>query len=77
MPTLHWIGKENVMNHQRDVPFRVLEHQYGFFLVIKEKPRSLKAEQYAIYADNCLHSKEFMAKHHIMFKKIPRDITKF
>ncbi|HLS12515.1 MAG TPA: site-specific DNA-methyltransferase [Flavobacteriaceae bacterium] len=30
MPTLNWIGKEKVINHHRDVPFRVLEHQYGF-----------------------------------------------
>lgn len=30
MPTLHWIGKDKVMNHHRAVPFRVLEHGYGF-----------------------------------------------
>ena len=30
MPTLHWIGKDKVMNHQLTVPFRVLEHGYGF-----------------------------------------------
>lgn len=36
-----------------------------------------KAEQYVIYADNCLLTKEFMSKHHIIFKKIPRDITRF
>jgi adenine-specific DNA-methyltransferase len=36
-----------------------------------------KAEQYVIYADNCLLTKEYMTKHHIIFKKIPRDITKF
>ncbi len=30
MPTLHWIGKEKVVNHHRDVPYKVLEHQYGF-----------------------------------------------
>ncbi len=30
MPTLHWIGKEKVMNHHADVPFKVLEHSYGF-----------------------------------------------
>jgi adenine-specific DNA-methyltransferase len=30
MPTLHWIGKEKVINHHLDVPFRVLEHKYGF-----------------------------------------------
>ena len=30
MPTLNWIGKEKVINHHLDVPFRVLEHKYGF-----------------------------------------------
>lgn len=29
MPTLEWIGKEKVINHQ-EVPFRVLERQYSF-----------------------------------------------
>jgi adenine-specific DNA-methyltransferase len=36
-----------------------------------------KAELYVIYADNCLLSKEFMTKNNIIFKKIPRDITRF
>jgi adenine-specific DNA-methyltransferase len=31
MPTLHWIGKEKVVNHHQDVPYRILEHQYSFF----------------------------------------------
>lgn len=30
MPTLDWIGKEKVISHHHDVPFRVLEHKYGF-----------------------------------------------
>jgi len=30
-----------------------------------------------IYADKCLLTKDFMAKHGIIFKKIPRDITRF
>ena len=30
MPTLHWIGKDKVINHHMDVPFKVLEHTYGF-----------------------------------------------
>lgn len=30
MPTLHWIGKEKVINHHQEVPYRVLEHRYGF-----------------------------------------------
>jgi adenine-specific DNA-methyltransferase len=30
MPTIHWIGKDKVINHHRDVPYKVLEHAYGF-----------------------------------------------
>ncbi len=30
-----------------------------------------------IYADKCLFNKEFLTKHGIIFKKIPRDITRF
>lgn len=36
-----------------------------------------KGEQYVIYADNCLLPKDFMARKNIIFKKIPRDITRF
>lgn len=36
-----------------------------------------KAEQYIIYADNCLLDENLMKKYNIVFKKIPRDITKF
>lgn len=30
MPTLSWIGKEKVVNHHVEVPFRVLEHKYVY-----------------------------------------------
>ncbi|MCD7803142.1 MAG: site-specific DNA-methyltransferase [Clostridiales bacterium] len=30
MPTLEWIGKEKVINHHQEVPFRVLERQYSY-----------------------------------------------
>ena len=30
MPTLEWIGKEKVVNHHLDVPYRVLERNYSF-----------------------------------------------
>ena len=30
MPTLEWIGKEKVVNHHLEVPYRVLERQYSF-----------------------------------------------
>ena len=29
MPTLNWIGKDKVVNHHLEVPYRVLEHKYG------------------------------------------------
>jgi adenine-specific DNA-methyltransferase len=69
MPVLHWIGKEKVVSHHQDVPFKVLKHQYGF--------TAGKAEQYIIYADVCLLDKDYMLKHNIIFKKIPRDIKRF
>jgi adenine-specific DNA-methyltransferase len=37
----------------------------------------IKAEQYVIYADNCLLTKDFMQKSNIIFKKIPRDVRRF
>ena len=40
--------------------------------IVKEK-----AEQYLIYADNCLLDKDYMLHHNIIFKKIPRDIKRF
>jgi adenine-specific DNA-methyltransferase len=37
----------------------------------------VKAASYVIFADNCLIPRDFMAKHHLIFKKIPRDISRF
>ena len=30
MPTLNWIGKDKIINHHQDVPYKVLNHEYGF-----------------------------------------------
>ncbi len=43
MPTLNWIGKEKVINHHRDVPYKILDYQYSFDAergVNKAKPNS-------------------------------------
>jgi len=45
---------------------------YAFLATLKTK-----AEQYVIYADNCLLTQEVLLKYRIIFKKIPRDITRF
>ena len=30
MPTLEWIGKDKVINHHQEIPFRVLERRYSY-----------------------------------------------
>ncbi|MBR8001858.1 site-specific DNA-methyltransferase [Burkholderia vietnamiensis] len=44
-------------------------------LNIKNLPS--RPEQFVIYADKCALDKEFLYKHGITFKRIPRDITRF
>lgn len=50
MPILHWIGKEKVINHHQDVPFKTLEHQYSCSND-KESKDSL-SENKIIHGDN-------------------------
>jgi adenine-specific DNA-methyltransferase len=52
MPTLHWIGKEKVVNHHRDVPFRVLEHQYHFNAESAEQEGESSSRNKIIHGDN-------------------------
>lgn len=52
MPTLNWIGKEKVVNHHRDVPFRVLEHQYGFTAEKGETKEETRSGNMIIHGDN-------------------------
>ena len=35
MPTLDWIGKDKVINHHNDVPYKVLERKYSVVPHIK------------------------------------------
>jgi adenine-specific DNA-methyltransferase len=69
----HCLGKHNdtayYFHYQQD---EVTTLDHAFLATMKTK-----AEQYVIYADNCLLTKDFMTKHNIIFKKIPRDITRF
>ncbi len=51
---------------------RLTTLNYDFLNTIKEK-----ADTYVIYANNCVLPKEFLTKNNIIFKKIPRDITRF
>lgn len=30
MPTLEWIGKDKVINHHQEVPYRILDKKYTY-----------------------------------------------
>jgi adenine specific DNA methylase Mod len=70
---------EYLLNKHNDTAYYFYYEQDGVTTLNHDFLSTIKtrAEQYVIYADNCLLTKEFMTKHHIIFKKIPRDITKF
>jgi adenine-specific DNA-methyltransferase len=69
----YFLGKHNdtayYFNYEKD---RITTLDFNFLASIKNR-----AEQYLIYADNCLLSKAFLTKNNLIFKKIPRDITRF
>lgn len=50
MPTLNWIGKEKVINHHQDVPYRILEKQYTYSN--GKEDNSITSENKIIHGDN-------------------------
>ncbi|GAB2798318.1 site-specific DNA-methyltransferase [Rhabdobacter roseus] len=52
MPTLHWIGKDKVVNHHLDVPYRVLNHEYGFTAAEGGTPSPTRSGNKIIHGDN-------------------------
>ncbi|WP_248722737.1 site-specific DNA-methyltransferase [Seonamhaeicola sp. ML3] len=50
MPTLNWIGKEKVINHHQDVPYKILEPQYTFSNGKEDK--NTPSENKIIHGDN-------------------------
>ena len=50
MPTLHWVGKDKVVNHHHDVPFRLLDKQYDFKAEPQAPPNS--SDNRIIHGDN-------------------------
>lgn len=49
MPSLHWIGKEKVINHHQEVPYRILENQYT---ISSRTENSATSENKIIHGDN-------------------------
>ena len=52
MPTLNWIGKDKVVSHHQDVPYRVLEHKYGFTADKGEQTEPTNSGNKIIHGDN-------------------------
>lgn len=52
MPTLTWIGKDKVVNHHHEVPYRVLEHKYGFRAEDGEDRMPTNSGNKIIHGDN-------------------------
>ena len=63
MPTLNWIGKNKVVSHHLDVPYRVLKHIYGF----RSDDESDKSETHSgnkiIHGDNLEALKSLMPEY--------------
>ena len=51
MPTLDWIGKDKVINHHNDVPYKVLEHKYSYDEDGEHKD-DIHSENMIIHGDN-------------------------
>lgn len=66
MPTLEWIGKEKVINHHQDVPFRVLEKQYSY--------GSEDSESMVIHGDNLEALKALLPRYESKVKCIYIEI---
>ena len=52
MPTLNWIGKDKVVKHHQDVPYKVLEHKYGFTDKNGEQLEETNSGNKIIHGDN-------------------------
>ncbi len=56
---------------------RITTLNLDFLASLNIKRLTKRPEHFVIYADKCALDKEFLAKHCITFKRIPRDITRF
>lgn len=73
MPTLNWIGKEKVMTHHNDVPFRVLDHKYGFHSSDPNDTSFTGSGNMIIHGDNLLALKSLLPKYEGAIKCIYID----
>lgn len=73
MPTLNWIGKEKVINHHRYVPFKILEHKYGFNETDGETDTPVNSGNKIIHGDNLEARKSLLPEYEGKIKCIYID----
>ncbi len=73
MPTLHWIGKDKVINHHQDVPYRILEHKYGFNANTGKQTDETNSGNLIIHGDNLEALKSLLPKYESRVKCIYID----
>ena len=73
MPTLSWIGKEKVLSHHQEVPYKVLEHKYGF-REGQEFDEETGSGNLIIHGDNLLALKSLLPKYQGNVKCIYIDV---
>lgn len=73
MPTLNWIGKEKVINHHQDVPYRVLDHKYGFTAESGQQSDDTNSGNLILHGDNLEALKSLLPKYESRVKCIYID----
>jgi len=73
MPTLNWIGKEKVVNHHQDVPYRILEHSYGFSAEKGKQDNPTNSGNKIIHGDNLEALKSLLPEYEAKIKCIYID----
>ena len=73
MPTLNWIGKDKVVTHHQEVPYRVLEHQYGFRANNPDDRSETNSGNMVIHGDNLEALKALMPQYEGRIKCIYID----
>ena len=82
------IHNSSLITHNSNKYFLGLKDDTAYYFIYEKEAQTTldfdtlatittKAGQYVVYADNCLLPKDFMMKQNIIFKKIPRDVTRF
>jgi len=72
MPTLHWIGKEKVVSHHQDVPYKILNHKYGYTEKGKQEEETNSGNK-IIKGDNLLALKALLPEYEGKIKCIYID----